>query len=103
MLRFIGERHPGHLLLVAEAWAAAIGDVSSFDEEAWDTFSAALVDAIDERSTVESALLVDGEDDPEVILVVLQRSTRTAPKPDVIDVPLHEAIGAVHVRDRSAA
>ncbi len=52
LLRFIGERHPGHLLLVAEAWAAAIGDVSSFDEEAWDTFSAALVDAIDERSTV---------------------------------------------------
>ena len=67
VLRFIGERHPGHLLLVAEAWAAAGADDVSYDAEAWDVFSAALVDAIDERSTVESALLVEGEKDPEVI------------------------------------
>ncbi len=67
VLRFIGERHPGHLLLVAESWADEAGKVGSFDAASWSAFSQRLVDAIDQRSTMEAALLVEGEDDPEVI------------------------------------
>ena len=67
VLRFVGERHPGHLLLVAEAWAEAVNKATSFDGPAWASFTEDLLRKAEELSRNVADLLVDGEGDPEVI------------------------------------
>ncbi len=49
VLRFIAERHDGHLQLIAAAWDHVISafDNESFDGEMWHTFSQKLCDAIE--------------------------------------------------------
>ena len=46
LLRFIAERHDGHLLLVGAVWDYVIRDETSFDGEAWHEFSNRFLDAL---------------------------------------------------------
>ena len=65
LLRFIAERHDGHLLLVGAVWDYVIRDETSFDGEAWHEFSNRFLDALKQGLT--NRLNVKGLGDVEII------------------------------------
>jgi len=67
VLRFVSERHDGHLQLVAAVWSHVADDgVSEYDGDSWHSFSQRMIDAID-RGLGARMQVADLDEEAEVI------------------------------------